>query len=383
MKTIYWIIIIIAFLNVNCNTSSEENARTAFYKQLAFAHAPIHYQDTDDSYAIADYITNVNFDGNWISTDNWNNIGNGEQLKAYVYYSVVETETHWFIVYSFFHPRDWSDNPFGFEHENDFEGALLFIRKNNSAYGIVEGMITVFHNDFYSYKVQGNSLTNGNEDIDGTLSFGNFNGRQHVKTSQEAKGHGLKAYPFGDFTGAPGQDGIIYYPSLELAELPSSGNDNDVKYKLNNITGFGDLWFLQIFESHITGDNNKTYHSWGNMLGDETDISNDDCGENTAFCDENSANLPWNWNDGDDGNYCYFDGLKINCVDTLPAGLIGLDPAYIIDYYYDGLGEFSTTYIHNQFIGDLKEQGYNDSFKPSGWPPRLKFSELYARYNEE
>lgn len=383
MKIVIWILLCIAALLISCNTSNEENARMAFYKQLAYAHAPIHYQDTDDSYAIADYITNVNFDGNWIATDNWNNIGNGEQLKAYGYYSVVETETHWFIVYSFFHPRDWSDNAFGFEHENDVEGALIFIRKNNTTYGLLEGMITVFHNDFYSYKVEGNGLTDGNEDIDGTLTLGNYNETQHVKIGQEAQGHGLKAFPFGDFTGASGQDGIIYYPSLETAELPSSGNDANVKYKLIDITAFGELWFLQIFESSPTSDNNKTYNSWGNMLGDKTDISNDDCGENTAFCAEKSANLPWKWNDTDDGQYCYNNGFTIDCVDTLPAGLIGLDPAYLVDYYFNGLGKFSTTYTHNQFVEDLQEQGYNDSFKPKGWPSGLKFSELYARYNEE
>lgn len=57
----------------------------------------------------ADYITSFNFDGDWDPLNNWNNLPQFE-LKAYIYYWVVETTTHWFIGYANFHPRDWSDD---------------------------------------------------------------------------------------------------------------------------------------------------------------------------------------------------------------------------------------------------------------------------------
>ncbi|MGH2362530.1 MAG: hypothetical protein ACRDGM_18550, partial [bacterium] len=83
---------------------------------LAYYHAPIHYQDTDSTNYRADYVTRFNYDGNnMTATDNWENL-NKFPLAAYAYYSVVETCTHWFIVYGFFHPRDWAQG-FGQEHE--------------------------------------------------------------------------------------------------------------------------------------------------------------------------------------------------------------------------------------------------------------------------
>jgi hypothetical protein len=32
---------------------------------------------------------------------------------------------HWYILYAFFHPQDWTDTPFDQEHENDLEGLLV------------------------------------------------------------------------------------------------------------------------------------------------------------------------------------------------------------------------------------------------------------------
>ena len=90
---------------------------------LAYRYAPIHYQDTDSTNSRADYITRFDYDGNMIATDNWENLTRFP-LAAHAYYSVVETCSHWFIAYGFFHPRDWTDSSFDQEHENDMEGQL-------------------------------------------------------------------------------------------------------------------------------------------------------------------------------------------------------------------------------------------------------------------
>src|SRR5262245_37592831 len=75
---------------------------------LAFRYAPVHYQDTDSSDYPSDYITAFDYDGDRVSTNNWDNRGSG-QWPATAYYSVVESCTHWFVSYAFYHPRDWSD----------------------------------------------------------------------------------------------------------------------------------------------------------------------------------------------------------------------------------------------------------------------------------
>ena len=79
--------------------------------EIAFEHAPVHYQDTDSTFPWADYITKFDFDVNWQADDNWDNLMK-HPLLARVYFSVVETCTHWFVVYGFFHPRDWTDEYF-------------------------------------------------------------------------------------------------------------------------------------------------------------------------------------------------------------------------------------------------------------------------------
>lgn len=86
-------------------------AHAATDLDLATHWAPIHYQDTDSSDYDADYITAVDYDGEWNTLDNWEAQDDTlTRLTGTAYYSVVETSTHWFIGYSFYHPRDWEDS---------------------------------------------------------------------------------------------------------------------------------------------------------------------------------------------------------------------------------------------------------------------------------
>jgi len=303
---------------------SNARARTsAFYTDLAYQHAPVHYQDVDrtGSHGLsgkADYITKVDFDGDLNATNNWNNIASGAyQGKAYVYYSVVETSTHYFIIYGFFHPRDWTDNWFLYhwdEHENDLEGVLTVVKKDGSTYGQALGIVTVFHSDFYSFKASGSGLSDGNEDIDGTVTTVNDNGIVRFKTAAEAKGHGIKAY---SELQPGGSDYIVYYPSLNISEHPSNIYDRNVKYKLIDVFEAGGLW-EERFNTQLF-DNAKSFRK---SVGNGT------------------ANAPWNWDDKDDGGN---QGLL--------AGGMAYYPAHLVDEYFNGLGNFSKTYTHNLYLG--------------------------------
>jgi len=106
-------------------TTAELSAGSAGDRaQLALRWAPVHYQDVDQTggHALggaADYLAAYDFDGNLDGRDNWDHAGNAAfPLRATAYYSVVETSTHWFVVYLFFHPRDWSDSVFEFDTEH-------------------------------------------------------------------------------------------------------------------------------------------------------------------------------------------------------------------------------------------------------------------------
>jgi len=283
--------------------SPAEGANTDHF-DLAEYWAPVWYQDTARWDYDADYITNFDFDGNWIGTDNWENQPNFP-LKAYVYYWVIETENHWFIGYADFHPRDWEEiNTVLNSHENDMEGCLLVIKRDDSTYGQFLAMITVAHWDFYSYK---------KGDVQ-------FHDDHHPIVYVEAKGHGVfgkksdtyqkQYYPHwpdellpvwtDDF---PSGDGVIYYPADENqeAEEPEAGNDRHVLYQLKSID---ELW-------NRRGDYDETFASFGTFKGDTYG--------------QNKANAPWGWDDWNDG--------------PIQRGEIFTDPVKLVDYYFNLFGD--------------------------------------------
>jgi hypothetical protein len=280
---------------------------------LAFHWAPVHYQDTDDTDADADYLSPIDFDGEWNTLNNWESQeGPAGRLTGAVYYSVVETSTHWFIVYAFYHPRDWCDGGFRCtEHENDLEGVLLAVRKEGT-HGSLEAMVSVFHRDFYSYIPPGGSYGSGGESIDGTIVLTSHEGTPDRPTTfQEAKGHGAKAWNGREF---PGGDGVIYLPARGSSEVPENGNDRSVNYRLVNIFDAGGLWSRR--------SNPETFAGSGTFRGDNGT--------------DNAAHAPWRWDDQDDGS-------------ELPGGELATDPAKLVAIYFSNLGPFSRDYVRNGY----------------------------------
>ncbi|MFY0254558.1 hypothetical protein ACDQ55_11445 [Chitinophaga sp. 30R24] len=307
---------------VNGNQRAAVNAQqtsSPSYADLALRWAPVHYQDVDvtGTYSISgksDYITNVNFDNDWIATNNWNNLANSAYpAYAHGYYSVVETRTHWFITYGFYHGRDWTDNPLAYyldQHENDMEGAMFIIKKDANLYGTLLGIVTVVHSDFYSYVPDGSPLQGNEESVDGTLKFLTWSNYPHPVTAQSAKGHDLKAWPYNDIVG----DGIIYWPSLTTAGLPTSADDRNVQYKLVDIFSNGGMWDQRF----------------------NTDFFYDAGGGIKSSYGSGNANAPWAWDDHDD---------------KPGSGEIATDPANLTQHYFKNLGDFDLNYINNKYKG--------------------------------
>jgi hypothetical protein len=278
----------------------------ATHLQLAEYWAPVWWQDTDDDDFRADYITNFDFDGDWDPLNNWGNLPQFE-LKAYIYYWVVETTTHWFIGYADFHPRDWSDDitaPWD-QHENDMEGCLLVIQKDDGYYGQFVLMLTRAHEDLYSFKdyddPPSNKVRDGRENIDGDVEFEANHPHIYVK----AEGHAVYGDLRWEKKGFPGEDGVVYRFTGQ-AEEPQNGNDRNVGYDLLHID---ELWARRHDPDVFCG--------FGTFCGDDHG--------------ENRANPPWGWDDKDDGE-----------VDTDD---FFIDPAYLVDYYHEGLGDFSHDYV--------------------------------------
>ncbi len=276
------------------------------YHQLATYWAPVVFQDVDVDNYRADYITNIDYDGDWNPLNNWDNLLNFE-LNAYVYYWVSETTTHWFLGYALFHPRDWSDDITALldQHENDMEGCLIVISKGFGKYGEFVLLITRAHENFYSYKdyniAISNEVRDGREDIDGDVEFEG----SHPYIYAKAEGHALYGDLRWEIKDFPSNDGVVYRYAGQASE-PRDNNDRNVEYDLIFI---GDLWDKR-------GDTNLFYE-FGTFHGDNWG--------------DNKADAPWGWDDKNDGD--------------VGADQFFLDPAYLVDYYHDGLGDFSQDYV--------------------------------------
>mgnify|MGYP005851318193 CR=1 FL=1 len=276
--------------------------------------SPVIYQDTDGIDYDADYITNFDFDGDWSGINNWENEP-VYPLNAYVYYWVVETITHWFIGFAIFHPRDWDIiNTDLNSHENDMEGVLLTIEKDGTQFGKLILMVTVAHLDFYSYVPSDSTVTNGHETIDGTIIFSTVDGIEHPNIYIEAKGHGIYGNRDWAENNFPGGDGVVYYSSTS-AEEPEHGNDRNVGYALKNIN---ELWDRRYYYPE---NGYNMFSQFGTFLGDTYG--------------DNRANAPWGWNDINDGDVWQPQFFS--------------DPAYLVDYYHDGLNNFSKEYIYRSY----------------------------------
>jgi hypothetical protein len=174
----------LTFSSTNRGAESERlsNDRREFYRKLAFFHAPILFQDTEvrgqsqdegNNASIdqpiqrrGDFIARFDFDGDWNGLNNWANFAKrpipegaagrnrDTMARAYIYYSVVETETHYFISYCAFHAQDREPRCADVEcHENDLEGGLHVVKKGpeNSGMGTLWMMMYLAHDNWFTY----------------------------------------------------------------------------------------------------------------------------------------------------------------------------------------------------------------------------------------
>ena len=310
--------VLILFLNFHFLFLSQCSYASS-YEKLVFNYAPIHYQATDGDRAFSDFITAIDYDGDWISDNNWDNFYYGN-LSATVNYMVVESENHFFITYAFFHPQDWAPGTSpNQEHENDLEGIMLIVEKTTgTAYGKLQAAISVFHKDFHSFIPADSDFQAGSESIDGEINF-KLDYEQHVRaiSAQEPQGHGAKMAQKRCHTKTGNCDysysaGIHYYPSRNISELPSGNRDSHVLYKLTNIFGKNHLWQAQLDD--LKSSNNYqngqfiTFDGFAKFDGD----SSGGCGDAILVtCHHDGANAPWGWDDWNDGDTFKESGLLI------------------------------------------------------------------------
>jgi hypothetical protein len=323
------------------------------HSRLALRHAPVLKQKVSRHNPRGDLIMRVDACGGLEGlVDNWAFVSDKRnELRAAGYYSVVETATHFFILYAFYHGQDWYDGDRLFdrirkmfdEHIHDMEGALAVVTKReDEAQERVDAFITISHLHFYTYAgwmssdlellYPGDAWENGlhgrMEEIDGSIWASDDGGRTRFSLYAQAKGHGIR----GDSLGWGQEKHIIHYlPSLSESGVPDltegayrkNGRHlfQDVRYRLVDFHEPGGLWENR--------DNQDVFQE--NERGQAAFVILDDYGERVA----GSANPPWGWEDVDDRHDC---------------GMIALDPARLVYDYLDGFPEFSLEYVTNPYL---------------------------------
>ncbi len=332
------------------------------HAQLAGHWSPVWYHDTDSSNYVGDYFTAVDADGDLISSNNWESLDDGlTDLGGVIYWTVTETETHWYILYLNFHPQDWEEicsigifyNPC---HENDMEGAMVVARKG-SGFGTFEVLYTQAHNHLLIY-TNNPEITKKSGELQAAPVT--FEDGSHPELFVEAKGHGVCALHHPAYENTtdvcgndilsgsitceaeallsgsdacdkanffPGGDGIVYRNG-NYADVPDGGTDPDVKYR------------LLPFQDHV----------WNYRF----DVCNGDCFFDKTFeyegvtfpqafdgetWEDDKANPPWAWDSKDDG--------------PVYKGDFFFRPAESMLIHLQFPEEVSTTYTYNHYLSTL------------------------------
>jgi len=305
------------------------------HRALAEYYAPVVYQESKS--AVLDYITRFDYDGDWNGANNWRNAYRYE-LRAYVYYGVVESTNHVFITYAFYHPRDFTARPLEgmapkTEHENDMEGCMLVVEKDKTRWGRPILLEALAHDHFYKYdnpNYRRVKKGNGSLPLDGSIVFlKQVDATHHQQPAIyiEPEGHGVKAATeqvrAEDFK----HPGIVYRFAGRGAEVPRSNSDPDVSYDLIAIED--SLWArrteIGASSLYCCGDSYALPGGQTVLLGSAFNGPIGGC----------AAKPPWGWDQANDG--------------PINKGDLFRDPltAVAAQMQVEGWGG---TYVHNPYL---------------------------------
>ncbi len=326
--------------------------------QVAQHYAPVLYQETNDP--IKDLFTAFDFDGDWNGDDQQENMecwsdsskcntsdnpnsscaGQKCPLVATVYYTVIETDTHWFVQYMPYHPLDWKTTN---GHENDTESILAVINKSGGGFGSIQAMETRFHIYWYQYSNDPNVGTNG-DNVDGPIHFEPASGRPAVYS--QMVGHGLcggfsppnRLFPDLSLTcnhsDTPhiDQTGVIYSPDLAAA-MPMVVSNTTVMAGYNLVELLTSVWP----HIHDIGAG-KAFQSAIDYQGERCAMFNcpKQFGGNWEGNEGTSPGEPWAQPGGNGVNA---DGDQF------------FDPAYTMSQRLNFPAPFSLNYCYNPYLG--------------------------------
>lgn len=341
-------------------------------KQIAVRFAPVLAQGIGLT-PRADYPTNFDFDGDWRGDNNWDHCADARfAMKAYVYYSVVETRTHFFIHYAIFHARDYKGTPelsklveqaktilgqyarkydptglsvsVSLSHENDMEGCLIVAAKRGEdpKAATLVAIETLAHDRFYRYPVDRALALK----LESNTARMRIEDSTHVWLSVEARGHGVRLYgdTDGELTRGPVSTRTFRYTGR--AENPEQTRGREVGYDLISI--LSTLW-----PRAQGAEGNVTYADFEEMgplavyiydaAGKDVLVGRSLGKVGTAFIGRfegagiDKARPPWGWFDIADH--------------SLRRGDWFFDPARVVKNHFQFGESFSLAYVSHPYLG--------------------------------
>jgi hypothetical protein len=283
--------------------------------QLAAYHAPVLFQEISNN-PRTDAITRFDFDGDWIANNNWVNL-NSYPTPAYVYYDLTETQTHYFILYAFFHPRDSARFCFWWQcHENDLEGVYVTVKKlPHKPMGEVVATATIAHSDIY--------LDTKPRMIDmSATEF--FEKKSNIALRIEGGGHGVYTWD-----GKGNASNRLIYRYNAKAEDPKGARSGIYSYDLLHVD---ELW-----KNRESVGRGKTYINTYFHQGARYSVGEVPYGFAGEKYGSGMAHLPWGWHDSEDTQTRMGDWY--------------FDTALTMFFRLKNPDNFSLDYVYNPHIG--------------------------------
>ncbi|MBX3188828.1 MAG: hypothetical protein KF819_17550 [Labilithrix sp.] len=334
---------------------------------IAKTYAPVFYQQVRDT--TRDLFAAYDFDGNWAGDDNEENTtcvaepskcagspcaGGACKLIGTVYYTVIETTTHWFVQYMPYHAVDTKVTN---GHEHDTESVFAVIAKTGGA-GKLLAYETRFHLEWFAYADA--SVKPAAKTPNGALRL-DAKGRPEVYVQQV--GHGFcggysppnDLFPDLQLTCNHGEaprlegTGVIYRPDLPAA-MPAVARGKVVE------AGYVLTEMLTSFWSR------RTSVGPGNTFKDLIDFNGERCDVlacpkqfGGAFMGDGgtSPSGPWNQEGG---------------AGVSAKGSQFFDPAFTMQKRLTFPAPFSLDYCHNPYLS-IPDTCPKDPEEPAATPP--------------
>lgn len=183
------------------STFSTEYEIDGDLQALAELYAPVLYQETRSLSASgirSDIPTRVDFDGDFNGANNKSNgLSTNTQLPAHVYWSVISTESHYFIRYILYYvARRYGHGSNATYNEHDFTGLVVVVNRDTLEVDLVQGV----HNYESTSQTQALTYRPSGSPVQGRGN--NENSILNVQRSDLEEGASFPVYiPSGDHAG--------------------------------------------------------------------------------------------------------------------------------------------------------------------------------------